>query len=94
MARKKADDQAEPTFEQRLARLEKIVTSLESAEVGLDESLKLYAEGAALIKECRKTLTEAEKRIATLTEDAAGRLATEPFEAEEGQASGKVEGQK
>jgi exodeoxyribonuclease VII small subunit len=91
MARKKADDQGEPTFEQRLARLEKIVTSLESGDVGLDESLKLYADGAALIKECRKTLTEAEKRIATLTEDAAGRLATEPFEAEEGQASAEDE---
>ncbi len=85
MAKKKSDEQAAPTFEQRLARLEKIVTSLESGDIGLDESLKLYAEGAALIKECRKTLTEAEKRIATLTEDAAGRLATEPFEAEEGE---------
>ena len=94
MAKKKSDDQAEATFEQRLARLEKIVTRLESAEVGLDESLKLYAEGAGLIKECRKTLTEAEKRIATLTEDAAGRLATEPFEPEEGRGSADDEEQK
>ena len=83
MARKKPDDQAEPTFEARLSRLEEIVTRLESAEVGLDESLKLYAEGAGLIQSCRKILTEAEKRIARLTEDA-GHLATEPFEPPEG----------
>jgi len=84
MAKKKNDEQGEPTFEDRLARLEAIVTRLESAEVGLDESLKLYAEGAGLIKECRKTLTEAEKKIAKLTQDASGELKTEPFEPEEG----------
>ncbi|MCX5656018.1 MAG: exodeoxyribonuclease VII small subunit [Planctomycetota bacterium] len=82
MAKKKSDDPAELPFEERLARLEQIVTKLESGDVGLDESLKLYAEGAGLIKDCRKTLAEAEKKIAKLTEDAAGKLATEPLEAE------------
>ena len=83
MAKKRLDDQAEPTFEERLARLEQIVTRLESSDVGLDESLKLYGEGAGLIKECRKTLAEAEKKIAKLTEDAAGKLSTEPMAGEE-----------
>jgi exodeoxyribonuclease VII small subunit len=82
MAKKKPDDAAELPFEARLARLEQIVTKLESGDVGLDESLKLYAEGAGLIKDCRQTLAEAEKKIAKLTEDAAGKLATEPFEPE------------
>jgi len=82
MAKKKPDDAAELSFEERLARLEQIVAKLESGDVGLDESLKLYAEGAGLIKDCRKTLAEAEKKIAKLTEDAAGNLTTEPFEAE------------
>jgi len=80
MARKKAATPKEPTFEQRLARLEKIVEILESGDVGLDESLKLYAEGAELIKACRKTLGEAEKKIAKLTETAGGELQEEPFE--------------
>ena len=80
MAKKKPDEQGEPKFEERLARLEQIVTKLESGDVGLDESLKLYAEGAGLIKDCRKTLAEAEKKIAKLTEDAAGKLSTEPLE--------------
>jgi exodeoxyribonuclease VII small subunit len=82
MAKKKPDDQGEPRFEERLVRLEQIVTKLESGDVGLDESLKLYAEGAGLIKECRKTLAEAEKKIAKLSEDAAGKLSTEPLEPE------------
>jgi len=70
----------QPTFEQRLARLERIVEELESGDVGLDESLRLYAEGAELIKACRKTLGEAEKKIAKLTETAGGDLEEEPFE--------------
>lgn len=83
MARKKPEEGQEPTFEQRLARLEEIVTRLESSEAGLDESLKLYAEGAGLIKECRKALADAEKKIATLTETASGDLVTEPLEPDE-----------
>ena len=79
MAKKKPDEQGEPKFEERLARLEQIVTKLESGDVGLDESLKLYAEGAGLIKDCRQTLAEAEKKIAKLSEDAAGKLSTEPL---------------
>ena len=73
----------QPAFEQRLARLEKIVETLESGDVGLDESLKLYAEGSELIKACRKTLGEAEKKIAKLTETAGGELQEEPFEPQE-----------
>jgi len=83
MAKKSPGEQGEPSFEQRLARLEQIVAKLESGDVGLDESLRLYTEGAGLIKDCRKVLAEAEKRIARLTEDAAGKLSTEPFEPEE-----------
>jgi len=86
MARKKNDAPQEPTFEQRLARLEEIVARLESGEAGLDESLRLYAEGAELIKACRATLAEAEKRITKLSETAGGELKEEPFDPEESEA--------
>ncbi|MFO8013499.1 MAG: exodeoxyribonuclease VII small subunit [Phycisphaerae bacterium] len=82
MARKKKTKK-EPTFEERLGRLEAIVEELESGEVGLDASLSLYAEGAELIKVCRKDLAEAEQRIQKLTESAEGDLATEPMEVDE-----------
>jgi len=71
------------SFEDRLARLEKIVERLESGEAGLDESLRLYAEGAELIKACRRTLKDAETRITQLAESAGDELAEEPFEPEE-----------
>ncbi len=83
MAKKKsAKKPEEPTFEQRLERLEEIVERLESEKAGLDESLELYAEGADLVKACRKTLESAEKRIARLTETAGGELKEEPLEAD------------
>jgi exodeoxyribonuclease VII small subunit len=77
---KRKTNPKQPTFEQRLARLEKIVEKLESGDVGLDASLALYAEGADLLKACRKTLGEAEKKITKLTETAGGDLKEEPFE--------------
>jgi exodeoxyribonuclease VII small subunit len=82
MAKRKAATPKGPTFEQRLGRLEEIVAKLESGNVGLDESLRLYAEGADLLKACRKTLGEAEKKITQLTETAGGDLQEEPFEPE------------
>ena len=83
MAKKKAIKEEGSSFEARLARVEKIVERLESGEAGLDESLRLYAEGAELIKACRRTLKEAETRITQLAESAGGDLAEEPFEPEE-----------
>jgi exodeoxyribonuclease VII small subunit len=92
MAKKKSDEQGRPpTFEERLSRLEEIVMRLESGDVGLDESLNLYAEGAGLIKDCRKTLSEAEKKIARLTEDSSGRLATEPLDVAESSEAADAE---
>ena len=83
MTKRKAAKQEGPSFEERLARVEEIVERLESGEAGLDESLRLYAEGAELIKACRRTLKDAETRITQLAESAGGNLAEEPFEPEE-----------
>jgi exodeoxyribonuclease VII small subunit len=92
MAKKKKRAKKEPTFEERLGRLEEIVEKLESGEVGLDASLNLYAEGAELIKVCRKDLAAAEERIQKLTESAEGDLATEPMEAGADEAADEDEG--
>jgi len=83
MAKKNAAQEQEPAFEDRLARLEKIVERLESGQAGLDESLRLYSEGADLVKACRKVLETAEQKIARLTEEADGSLKQEPFEPDE-----------
>jgi exodeoxyribonuclease VII small subunit len=83
MAKAKQPKGDGPTFEQRLARLEAIVAKLESGETGLDESLRLYAEGAELVKACRAALAAAEQKISTLAQAAGGALKEEPFEPQE-----------
>jgi exodeoxyribonuclease VII small subunit len=54
-------------FEDAFARLSEIVSQLEAGETGLEESLKLYAEGMSLVQLCGKKLSEAEKKIEQLT---------------------------
>ena len=41
-----------PTFEQALERLETIASGLEDGSMSLEESLKAYEEGVALIRAC------------------------------------------
>ncbi|MCI2160486.1 MAG: exodeoxyribonuclease VII small subunit [Oscillospiraceae bacterium] len=55
------------TFESAVSRLEEIVTSLQDPTVSLEESLKLYEEGAKLSKYCYETLEKAEQKVRTLT---------------------------
>jgi len=54
------------SFEQAMARLDEIVSKLDSGENTLEESLKLYGEGAELIAFCEKTLETAKLKIETL----------------------------
>ena len=49
--------------EQALARLEEIVTQLESEEVDLDRSLELFSEGVRLSGICREKLDRAEQIV-------------------------------
>ncbi len=51
------------TFEQALERLEEIVQKLESVNVSLDESIKIYQEGIMLSKKCSEMLQEAEGKV-------------------------------
>lgn len=51
------------SFEDALKRLETIVHRLESGEASLDESIKLYAEGDQLRKQCETRLQDAQARI-------------------------------
>ena len=62
----------EKTFETSLSQLETIVRKLESGELPLEESLKLFEKGVALSRECRDRLNEAERRIEVLMKDSEG----------------------
>ncbi len=67
-------------FEDALQRLEQIVDQLESGDLPLEESLKVFEEGVALARRCSKYLEEAEKRIELLTRDESGLLRTEALD--------------
>ena len=51
------------TFEQAMGRLEEVVKQLERGECGLDESLKLFEEGAKLATLCNEMLDSAEQKV-------------------------------
>ena len=54
------------SFEKAMARLEEIVKSIEQGKVGLEESIKQFGEGMALIQRCRSVLADAEMKIQAL----------------------------
>ncbi|MBD5098860.1 MAG: exodeoxyribonuclease VII small subunit [Clostridiales bacterium] len=51
------------SFEESMARLEAIVAQLEKGECGLDQSLKLFEEGAKLAGTCEELLDKAEQKV-------------------------------
>ena len=51
------------SYNDAMKRIEEIVTALEAGGTSLDETLKMFEEGAKLLKECQKELEQAEKRI-------------------------------
>lgn len=59
-------------FEKLLAELETIVHRLEEEEVPLETSLKLFADGQRLARECEAQLTAAENQVRKLIETPAG----------------------
>jgi exodeoxyribonuclease VII small subunit len=54
------------TFEEALKALEEIVAKIESGQVPLEKSIEMYAEGIALVKQCRAILDSAESKIQLL----------------------------
>jgi exodeoxyribonuclease VII small subunit len=79
---KKPDPSKKPDFEHSLARLEEIVRKLESANLSLDEAMKLFEEGVQLSRDCQKYLEHAEGKVELLLKKAGGELVAEPFDPE------------
>ena len=71
---------AEKNFEAALARLEEIVKKLETGDLPLEQSLKLFEEGVKLSRLCNKRLEEAERKVENLLKDKAGNIVAQPFE--------------
>lgn len=67
------------TFEDSMNELETIVSRLETGDITLDDSLKLFEEGIKLAKSCQVTLDEAEKKVKILTQTENGKMQSEDF---------------
>ncbi|MDW7657324.1 MAG: exodeoxyribonuclease VII small subunit [Bacillota bacterium] len=67
------------SYEAALAALESVVTRLESGDVTLDESMKLFERGTALAKICAARLEAIEHQITQLLEKADGTVEEKPF---------------
>ena len=57
-------------FDQRLERLEGIVSELEAGELGLEPAIERYQEGIELLKSCHAQLASYRRRVEELTADA------------------------
>ena len=71
------------SFEQSIARLDEIVRLLEKGEAPLEQSLTLFEEGTALIKNCGKMLDKAEQKVVMLKKGADGAPEELPFDVQE-----------
>ena len=72
-------NQKHPTFEENMRRLEQIVRTMERGDVPLEESLKLFREGTALVETCGKLLDEAEMQVKKIATAADGSPVEEDF---------------
>ena len=70
-------------FEQSVSRLDEIVRLLERGDVPLEQSLKLFEEGTALVRSCGTMLDQAEQKIIKLQKGEDGAPVELPFEAED-----------
>lgn len=82
MAKKKSDDEATGTeeigFEKALGRLETIVEEMESGTLSLEDMMKRFEEGQALVKLCSGKLNQVERRIEILVKEGDA-VTVEPF---------------
>jgi exodeoxyribonuclease VII small subunit len=66
------------SFEEALKRLEEIVNSLETGQLSLAESLKIFEEGIRLSRLCNEKLLETQQKVEKLMEKN-GKFITEPI---------------
>jgi exodeoxyribonuclease VII small subunit len=67
------------TFEERLSRLEALVTRLEAGNLPLEDAVTAFEEGMDLAKGLSAALDAAEKRVETLLVADDGTVTKQPF---------------
>jgi exodeoxyribonuclease VII small subunit len=62
----------ELTFREAMAELDKVVALLEGNTLELEDSLKCYERGVALLADLQKRLNQAEQKVETLMGELSG----------------------
>ena len=71
----------ELTYTEGSQELERIIRSLESGDMELEESLESYTRGVELLKSLRSRLSEAEQKVSILLQDVDGTDTLAPADA-------------
>ncbi|BFL46871.1 exodeoxyribonuclease VII small subunit [Lactonifactor longoviformis] len=64
-----ADKKQSRTIEEAMKSLDAIVTQLESREISLEDSFKVYQEGMELLKYCNSKIDKVEKKMLQMDEN-------------------------
>lgn len=54
------------SLEEKFAKLEETVKKLESEDISLEESFRIYKEGMELLKQCNADIDKVEKQVLQL----------------------------
>lgn len=68
------------SFEEAVARLERLVARMESGAEDLDAMVKSFEEGQSLVKFCGEKLSAIERKVEILARRADGTVGAEPFD--------------
>ncbi len=69
----------EESYDAIVARLERVVSDLESGQLSLEQSIERFAEGVKLAKDASRKLDDAERRVELLVRGADGEDEAVPF---------------
>ena len=69
-----------PTFEQRLKKVQDIITGIESGQMPLEDAVTQYETGMQSLNELEKDLAEMNRRITILQKNPDGSLEEIPLE--------------
>lgn len=67
------------SYEEAIEKIEGALRSLESGNLGLDDSMMTYEEALKLLHFCHSALESAERRVNLLLEQSDGSVAEAPF---------------
>ena len=62
-------EEKELTLEESFAQLDKMIEALESRDISLEDSFKIYQSGMELLKSCNEKIDTVEKKMQVINEN-------------------------